>query len=261
MYSILGKDRVEFSPLVSIITISYNPGRFIEETIKSVLGQSYRNIEYIIIDGGSTDGTIDIIRKYECCNIKWISEPDQGISDAFNKGINIANGEIIGLINADDWLEKDAIENIINNFQDNKTIICGRVRLWKNMKSFKEKQSSLKCLKSRMTIWHPGMFCTKKIYEEIGLYDKQMKVLMDYDFVIRCLSNDVQFYFIDKVTSNMRAGGISNKLIYLSMKEALMIKNKYLGHKLKHKIEFLYYYLYYNLIIKLKDLIYGGKKF
>lgn len=261
MQSVLQKKRGGFFPLVSVITISYNAERTIEDTIKSVLNQSYRNIEYIIIDGGSADKTIDIIKKYDYGNIKWVSEPDEGISDAFNKGVNLANGEIIGLINADDWLENNAIENIVDNYHGDGTIICSNVRLWKNARSFKVKQSSLKHIESRMTIWHPGMFCPKNVYEEIGLYDKQVKVLMDYDFVIRCISQNIQFYFLDTVTSNMRAGGVSNKLIYLSMKEALKIKNKYFGHKFKHKIEFLYYSIYYSSLIKLKDLIYAGKRF
>ena len=90
-------------PLITIITVSYNAVKTIEDTIVSVLGQTYNNIEYIIIDGGSTDGTLDIIKKYQDKITYWVSEPDKGIYDAMNKGIAKANGELIGIINSDDW--------------------------------------------------------------------------------------------------------------------------------------------------------------
>jgi len=100
-------------PVVSIITIVYNGVRHIEDTIKSVITQTYPNIEYIIIDGNSTDGTQEVIKRYEHKIARWISEKDRGISDAFNKGIAMASGALIGMINADDWYEPDAIASVV----------------------------------------------------------------------------------------------------------------------------------------------------
>jgi len=98
------------SPLISIITVVLNGEKFLEGAIKSVLSQTYQNFEYIIIDGGSYDRSIEIIKKYANEKTFWISEPDKGISDAFNKGISKARGEVIGLLNYDDWYEKNTLE-------------------------------------------------------------------------------------------------------------------------------------------------------
>ena len=108
-----------FSLKVSIVTVSYNCEATIEQTIQSVLSQDYDNVEYIIIDGGSTDGTIEIIRRYESNIAYWNSEPDRGISDAFNKGINCCTGEIVGILNADDLYLPGTVSTVVQAFQDN----------------------------------------------------------------------------------------------------------------------------------------------
>ena len=100
-------------PLVSIITIVFNGGKHLQQTIESVLGQSYSNIEYIIIDGGSKDSSVSIIEKYSAQLAYWTTEPDKGISDAFNKGIKKTKGQIIGIINADDWYEADTVQQVV----------------------------------------------------------------------------------------------------------------------------------------------------
>lgn len=118
--------------MISVITVSYNAVSTIEQTILSVINQTYSNIEYIIIDGGSTDGTIDIIRRYEDKIAYWVSEPDRGIYDAMNKGASKANGEYIAFLNSDDWYELDAV-SIIAQFADGKTdLISGIIKLYKN---------------------------------------------------------------------------------------------------------------------------------
>ena len=107
--------------LVSIITVVYNGEKYLQQTIDSVVNQSYRNIEFIIIDGGSTDGTLDIIKANEESVSKWISEPDEGLYDAMNKGIRLSRGEIIGMINSDDWYELDAVKIMVEAFLNNPT--------------------------------------------------------------------------------------------------------------------------------------------
>src|SRR5262245_19759519 len=144
-------------PLVSIITVAYNADRFIEKTIQSVLSQTYSPIEYIIIDGGSTDNTADVIKKYADRIAYWYSEKDNGISDAFNKGLNKATGDIIGIINADDWYESDTIEKVVNNFGDS-DVTYGDLQIWKGT----EKDFILKgdhtLLAREMTVNHPTVF-------------------------------------------------------------------------------------------------------
>ncbi|MBU1986032.1 MAG: glycosyltransferase, partial [Proteobacteria bacterium] len=123
-------------PLVSIITIVFNGESSIRQTIDSVLRQSYDPIEYIVIDGGSRDGTVSIIREYDAKIAYWQSEPDKGISDAFNKGIRAARGEIIGLVNAGDWYEVDTVKRVVENFlaEPEVGVICGGIQFWKGLK-------------------------------------------------------------------------------------------------------------------------------
>ncbi|EKD55550.1 MAG: Glycosyltransferase family 2 protein, partial [uncultured bacterium] len=117
----------------SIITVTYNSAKTLETTIKSVIDQSFPYIEYIVVDGGSTDGTLDIIKKYQDKITKWVSEKDGGISDAMNKGIKMASGDIIGIIHADDWYEIGALEKVDAAFESTGTdIVCGKVRFYKN---------------------------------------------------------------------------------------------------------------------------------
>lgn len=242
--------------LISIITVVYNGEEYLEDTINSVLSQSYPNIEYIIIDGGSTDNTIEIIKKYESKIAKWISEKDNGISDAFNKGIKLSTGSLVGIINADDWYEPDAIKNIVDRYKNDEIVLCGSIKLYNNQARFNVKKSTLKGIEKEMKIWHPGTFVPKSVYNKIGLYDENYKVLMDYDFVLRCRLAGIKFDFFDYNIASMRYGGISNKLISRSMYESYIIKNKYFGSKVKHALEYVFFYLYYHSIIFLKGIIY-----
>ena len=142
--SLIGKHKrnIEGKPLVTIITIVKNGEKYIENAIKSVINQTYENIEYIIIDGRSTDRTLDIIATYNESIDYWISEKDSGISDAFNKGINLANGELIGIVNSDDWLETNAVETIVNHLDEKHSIYCGNLKLYdRNLHLIKTRKS------------------------------------------------------------------------------------------------------------------------
>ena len=204
-------------PLVSVITVVYNASKTLEQTILSVINQTYATIEYIIIDGGSTDGTIDILKKYNKNISFWSSEPDKGLYDAMNKGILHAKGEIIGMINSDDWYELNAVELIVKSYTENpnKCIFHGdRFDILedgsKRVKKFHP--SKFKFLYYGMTYNHPSMFVSKKIYEN-ELYNTNLKSLSDYEFVLKqYLTHPDIFFYIPEAYVNYRLDGISSKM-------------------------------------------------
>ena len=228
----LSKDLVKTSkpellPLVSIITVAYNAARTIEQTIKSVINQSYENLEYIIIDGGSTDGTLDIIKKYEDRIDFWVSEADKGIYDAMNKGITYANGDLIGIINADDWYETDIITYIADCYKntDRATVIYGLLRNFKDEQFYSVKGNSIRALKYDM-IQHPTCFIPKSVYMQYGMYDLRYIYSADYDLVLHYVNSGIQFKFIDQVIANFRIGGISFKFKAQSEKYRILKKHR-----------------------------------
>lgn len=192
---------------VSVITVVYNGCKHLEQTINSVLKQGYQNIEYIIIDGGSTDGTIDIIRKYEDKLSYWVSEPDFGIYDAMNKGIKKATGDLIGIINSDDWYEPDAIENVVNEYE-NMTVIYGLVKYILNGEAIKIYAPYPHLIFQEM-IPHPTCFIPREIYELYGVFDISYKSCADYQFILRLFFSEVKFKLVEKPVANFRLGGFS----------------------------------------------------
>lgn len=216
--------------LISIITPCFNSEKTIEKTIRSVLNQNYNNYEYIIIDGGSDDNTLNIINKYKPLfknKLKVISEKDNGIYDAMNKGIRIANGELIGIINSDDFYEKNALELASKKFIENEyQIIYGMLRsITENDEEIRISINNHNFIKENM-IHHPTCFITSNIYREISEYDNQYKYASDYDFMLKMqLDNIVKFIPIYNVISNFRIGGATSKID--SYIERVKIKKKY----------------------------------
>ena len=203
------KKSYEDKPLVSIITVVYNGEKFLEETIQSVISQTYENVEYIIIDGGSTDGTLDIIKRYEDKIDYWISEKDKGIYDAMNKGIDVASGEIIGLINADDWYEKDTINTVVKNYLGDKNfdIFHGNLNyINKSEKIYKPNFSHRKMLLQGMSLYHPTCFIKRSTYKD-EKFDANYQLVADYKLIFSMMLKEKKFCYIDKVLANMRAGG------------------------------------------------------
>lgn len=227
------------TPLVSVVTIVYNGEKHIEQTINSVLGQTYKNIEYIIIDGGSKDNTVSIIKKYEDRIATWISEKDKGISDAFNKGVLRATGSIVGTINADDWYEPTTVEKAVKALQ-NADFVFGDVQYWKGTeKSFIQK-GNMEQLEEDSSIIHPTVFIKKAAYDQFGIYDTTYRCAMDYELFIRMKVNNCRFAYIPEVLANMRWEGFSDKQWLLGRKEMLAIKNKYFPER-KRANTFFYY--------------------
>lgn len=234
----------------SIITISFNSEKTIERTIKSVLAQTYKDYEYIIVDGASKDGTLDIVKKYEPLfegRMKWKSEPDKGIYNAMNKGIQRATGDIIGIVNSDDWLETDALSNVyssfINNNRDLNTLYCGGI-IFHSLSGVKShldvnldklyKQSKY----YRMAgIRHPATFVPHEVYNKIGWFDENIKIAADSDFIVRCVYGNIKFIKIEKYLSNMSEGGVSTQSgIFKALKRDRMIVLK------KNGVSGLYYH-------------------
>lgn len=224
---------------VSIITVVFNGEKYLEQTILSVLNQSYKNIEYIIIDGGSTDSSIDIIRKYDDEIAYWISEPDKGISDAFNKGIKIASGTLIGIINADDWYETNAVASIVQRYRPG-SVLHGNLQYWNRdgTKGMLVIPNSI-LLPREMTINHPTVFIEKDGYDKIGLFDSRYKLAMDYHLLLRLHDSGFSFIDVDNTVANMRSGGASHNWLG-SYKEVRRAKDEILGKKVKHA--FIYYW-------------------
>jgi len=181
------------NPLVSIITPSYQQANFIEETILSVIGQKYSNMEHIIIDGLSSDGTVNILHKYsEKHQIKWISEKDNGQSEAINKGLNIAKGDIIGWINSDDTYLPGAVNKVVEIFKKNPEIdLLYGDAYWINKKDeiigvYKSHNFSFeKLICQGMFIPQPTIFLRKTLLQKTGSLDETLSTTMDYDFCIR----------------------------------------------------------------------------
>lgn len=200
-------------PLVSIITVSRNSEMTIERAIKSVLNQTYRNIEYIIVDGGSTDKTLKIIHKYEKHISYWISEPDKGISDAFNKGIAQSTGNIIGIINSDDWYCNNAVELIVGKYikDRNCCILHAKLQYWDaKSRPYYVFSGNDNKLFFRSTINHPTVFVSRNVYKEIGLFSLSYKYAMDYEWLRRAKTQHKSFCYINKIISNMSLEGVSD---------------------------------------------------
>lgn len=205
--------RKEVPPLVTIVTVCYNSEATIKKTMESVLRQTYTNIEYVVIDGNSQDKTLEIIQGNQECfkgRMKLVSEPDQGIYDAMNKGIRLATGELIGILNSDDYYEENAVEEIVKAWdRKGMQILYGLMRTLKGGKEYSVSMLSHQFLHEHM-IWHPACFVTKDVYDRIGLFDTRYQSVADYDFMLRASdSRKVRFVPVYSVIANYRDGGMS----------------------------------------------------
>lgn len=242
--------------LISIITICYNSEKTIKDTIESVLNQTYTNVEYILIDGKSNDSTVDIIKSYEERFIdkgiiyRWISEPDKGIYDAMNKGIDVATGELIGIINSDDWYQLDAIETVAEEYCFNKDVIFhGNINMINgNMIKKLSPKLDYSRLKKTMMIFYPTCFIPTKIYNESGNYDLSYKYASDYAFLLKLYLKGTEFKYLNITISNMRLGGVSDVNSKETLKEARDIR---IANNINPILSNIYYiYVYYILRIK-----------
>ena len=219
------------SPYITIVTPNLNGERYLEQTILSVKNQSYSKIEHIIIDGMSEDSSLEIIKKYED-SLSWSSEKDHGISDAFNKGIERANGELIGIINSDDWLEPNAIQILVDTWQKSPDfdVYYGKTKLIKKEKGkswfYPTNALAHIFLTVSMSIAHPSVFIKKSAYIQYGTFNDQYKLAMDYDLLLRFFLMGCKFKFIDHHLVNFRMEGLSSSLYEKSLVECSVIRDK-----------------------------------
>lgn len=249
------------TPLISIVTVVFNGEKNLEETIKSIINQSYKNIEYIIIDGGSTDSTIDIIKKYEDKLSYWISEKDNGISEAFNKGLKATKGDYVNFQgDGDGFVNDNVIENIfydVNSQQD--MLISSRIQridangevifTSKNIRNFNKKS-----LLFSMSLPHQGLFTHRSYFNKYGLFDENYIYCMDYDHLLRAYKYFPKVITKDIISARWRADGIGNR-------KTLEILEEYDKSKRKNKVVniilllFIKYWILFKYYLKhhLKD--------
>jgi glycosyltransferase involved in cell wall biosynthesis len=216
-------------PLVSIITVCLNSEKTIRRTIESVIAQAYRNVEYIIIDGGSTDHTLDIIYEYQSQISYLVSEKDEGISDAFNKGIKGSKGEYIQLLNADDYMPPDKIELSINCIMQHPeaAFIFGDLIVINHdgkpvyrLHGDANYTSSITSMVPRVN--HPTFFVRRKVYDKYGLFDTTWKIAMDYEWLLRIHKAGERGVYSPDILVYLLEGGISSDW-FKTMKEARAI--------------------------------------
>lgn len=232
--------------LVSVLTPCYNSAKTIEKTLECIEKQTYQNIQYIIVDGGSTDGTLELIEQHRSRlpeQFTLISEKDQGIYDAMNKGIGLAKGQLVGIVNSDDWYEEDTIEQVVKNYQGNAyEVVYGMQRTYLNGK---EKATFIyhhDFLPEQM-ITHPTCFVTKNAYKELGAFDLKYRSAADYDLMLRFYeSKRVVFTPIYQILSNFQLGGMSSSQVgvrenaTIRYERGFMSKKKYRFVIIKSKI-------------------------
>lgn len=204
---------------VSIITISYNAAATIEETIQSVVNQKYQNIEYILIDGGSKDDTLSIIEKYKTNIHKMVSESDNGVYDAMNKGIALATGDLIAILNADDaYANSDVIGNVVEAIQNSGADTCyGNLEYVDRLNPLEVKRlwiSGTYRKEAFLNGWmppHPAFFAKRKLYTDLGVFNTLLKTSADYELMLRFLYlHNASAVYLNQILVKMKTGGQSN---------------------------------------------------
>lgn len=207
---------------ISVVTITYNSAATLRDTIESVLSQNYQDIEYLIIDGGSTDETIPIIKSFSDERIKWISEPDKGIYDAMSKGKRMATGDVVGVLNSDDFYpDKEVLHRVADAFSDNNVdAVYGDLKYVDHQDTAKITRNWVSGNYKRENFlrgWmppHPTFFLRKAAFEKFGYYNTDFKSAGDYELMLRMLfKNNLKAHYIPHVQVTMRAGGVSNSSI------------------------------------------------
>ena len=219
-------------PLVTVITIVRNRKETLPQTITSVLNQSYANIEYVIVDGASTDGTIEVIKQFDGKVDLWISEPDRGPTDAFNKGISLARGDFIFWLSSDDWIDPDFIETAVQTLlRSGADFVFGNMAMYKNGDPaciFKGDKDYAKLLTSGSPDFNfPCMIIKKECFQNVGLFDMTYKYTSDYEWLLRFHQYGGKGHCENSLIVHKRTGGIGESHPFQSALEQLRILRQY----------------------------------
>jgi len=232
-------------PLVSIITVCLNSGKTIRRTIESVFGQSYPKIEYAIIDGSSTDETLDIVHEYQDRLAVVVSEPDRGISDAFNKGIRLTKGDLVQFLNADDYLGNSTVENSVYVLRENSRaafVFSDIVKLGTTTRKpdpFLGDPGYARSISYVMPrLNHPTILARRNLFDRYGGFDLRWQIAMDYDWLLRLHENGERGVYSPKSVDFMEGGGLSDAQAFEAFKE---VRDISIAHGLSRTIAFPYY--------------------
>ena len=209
---------------ISIITVAYNSAQTLGDTMKSVLEQTYSDIEYIVVDGASKDGTVDLVKSYEGKfngRLRWISEKDKGIYDAMNKGIRMATGDIIGILNSDDYYtSNDVLERLVEAFDEKTDAVYGDIHFIRDgqpdkcVRYYSSKPFRPLWLRFGFMPAHPSFYCRREVFENAGLYKTDYKIGSDYEMMVRLfLVHKIKSQYLQKDFVTMRTGGASTRNI------------------------------------------------
>lgn len=216
---------------ISLITATFNSAETLRDTMQSVLNQTFKDVEYVIVDGNSKDTTLDIVKEFEPLfegHLHWVSEPDKGIYDAMNKGVRMAHGDVVGILNSDDFFASDdVLEKVNAAFTENPTIdgVYADVRYvdW-NDTSKTVRMFSGKDFKRKKLCWgkmppHPSFYVKKECYDKFGLYSLDYPICADYDMFVKMIwEGNIKTLYINDVFVNMRSGGTSSSGIKVHKK-------------------------------------------
>lgn len=238
-------------PKISVITITYNSEATLEETIQSVLAQAYPNLEYIIVDGLSTDGTMDVVSRYRSQISTVICEKDHGISDAFNKGIGAATGDIIGILNSDDVMLPNALMEVAKYYDGVTDVYRGNTIIWNDQTGFMARElpsMQLSLIPFTAKVSHQGMFITPQAYRKYGMYRVEIKYPMDLELLLRFYLAGAKMKQMDVDVAKFRMGGATSTPI-TKKKQDYMNVVLYNGGK-QWQATVYYLYLYTRDLIK-----------
>jgi glycosyltransferase involved in cell wall biosynthesis len=253
------------SPLISVITVSYNSAATISDTIDSVLGQTYPDIEYIVIDGASTDGTIEIVRSYGLKISKFLSEPDKGIYDAINKGIAISTGDIVGIVNSDDvFFDRQVIGKVAVSFSENDVdavygdaIFVSPENTSRIVRYYSSKTFQPGMFRFGFMPAHPSFYIKREFFDRLGFYKTDYKIAADFELLLRFIYvSRIRCKYMEMPFVSMRMGGTSNK----SLKSNITLNREILRACRENSVKTGYFLIYLKYFFKVFEFLGNGKR-
>lgn len=246
---------------ISIITATYNSGGTLRDTMESMLRQTYDDFEHIIVDGASSDNTLDIIREFEPVykgRLRWISEPDKGIYDAMNKGILMATGDVVGLLNSDDFYTVDNVLQTVNDEIGDNDAVYGDIHyvdpsdLTKSVRYYSSSGFYRNRMKMGFMPAHPSFYCRREIYSKYGLFDLDFKIAADFEQLLRLIFvNDIKIKYIPVDFVTMRMGGASSS----GIKSHIQIMKDHLKAYRKNKVNSNFFIDSLRYLYRIRDKI------